>query len=261
VERSLAEETLTAEARAALARARALPLSYGVRMYACPGEARRLLVVLGEAHMKLGPAAALGQQIVAQFELRGVETFQRDKVLAGGLLWVFIHVPRLALRALSFGLVKGSTITCARQLPSGATVELERTKAIPMGLHAASIYLALFFFVAFSHLALTAALILWPDLGDVLAGLFTWLTLAVVALEVHLLALIPAFALRRRSWSWLIHPAVGLVTTRDMLMAEGTVRMLEDHAAPAAVVVMGRAHLPGFERELVEKHGFRRIEP
>jgi hypothetical protein len=256
---SLADETLTAGARDALARARRQPLSYGVRMYACPGTARRLLVVLGEAHVKLAPAAALGREIVGEFELRGVETFQRRQVAAGNLLWLFIHVPRLVLRALTFGLVKGSTITDAKQLPSGVTVELERTRGIPIALHAACAYLALFFGVAFTHLGLTAAIALWPGLGDVLGGLMAWVTLAIVALEVHMLLLVPAFALRRRSWSWLVHPAIGLVTTRDMLMAEGTVRMLEDHRASAAVVVMGRAHLPGFERELCEKHGFRRI--
>jgi hypothetical protein len=230
-------------------------------MYACPGAARRLLVVLGEAHMKLGPAATLGREIVGSFELRGVETFQRRSVVAGNALWLFIHVPRLVVRALTFGLVKGSTITEAKQLPSGATVELERSKAIPVGLHAASIYLAVFFFVVFAHLALTALTAIVPDLGDVLGGLLAWLTLALFALQVHMLALIPALALRGRSWSWMIHPAVGLLTTRDMLMAEGTVRMLDDHpAAAAAVVVMGRAHLPGFERELLTKHGFARVE-
>jgi hypothetical protein len=89
----------------------------------------------------------------------------------------------------------------------------------------------------------------------------SWLTLVTIAFEVHLLALIPAFALRRHSWCWLVHPAVGLVTVRDGLMAEGTVRMLDDHPEDAtAVVIMGRAHLPGYEIELVEKRGFKRID-
>jgi hypothetical protein len=50
------------------------------------------------------------------------------------------------------------------------------------------------------------------------------------------------------------------VSVRDKLMANGTVQMLSDHPeVQSAVVVMGRAHLPGFERELVDLHGFRRI--
>src|SRR5882724_7241880 len=89
-------------ARAALERARGTPLSYGVRMYACPGGSR-LLVVLGEAHVKLGGASSLGEEIVGEFALRGVETFQRRRVIAGNVLWLFIHVPRLVLRALSLG--------------------------------------------------------------------------------------------------------------------------------------------------------------
>ena len=252
-DRSLADDLLSERARAALAEARRTPFSYAVRMYACPGERRRILVALGEAHIKLAPAEALGREIVGSFELRGVETFQKKRVLAGRLLGLFIHVPRLVLRALTLGVVKGSTITEAKQLPSGATVELERTKAIPLGLHAASLYLTVFFGLALVHLALTA----------LAAGssLQAWVTLAMLVIQVHALLLIPAYLLRRHRWAWLIHPALGLVTTRDMLMAEGTVQMLADHPAPdAAVTVMGRAHLRGYERELVEKHGFRRID-
>lgn len=260
-DRSLADDLLSDGARTALAEARRTPLSYAVRMYACPGERRRILVALGEAHIKLGPAEALGRRIVGGFELRGVETFQKKRVLAGRLLGIFIHWPRLLLRALTFGLVKGSTITEAKQLPSGATVELERTKAIPLGLHAASLWLTLFFGLSMLHAALTALAAWFPDLGIGGSALQVWVTLAMLVLQVHALLLIPAYLLRRQHWSWLIHPAIGLVTTRDMLMAEGTVRMLEDHPTDvAAVTVMGRAHLRGYERELVERHGFRRID-
>lgn len=259
-DRSLADDLLSERARAALAEARRRPLSYAVRMYACPGERRRILVVLGEAHIKLAPAEALGREIVGSFELRGVETFQKKHVLAGRVLAVFIHVPRLVLRAMTFGLVKGSTITEAKQLPSGATVELERTKAVPLGLHAASLYLTVFFGLAVAHLTLTALAALFPDLGIGGSPLQAWVTFAMLAIQVHGLLLIPAYVLRRQRWSWVVHPGIGLVTTRDMLMAEGTVRMLEDHPADAAVTVMGRAHLRGYERELVEEHGFRRID-
>ena len=52
---------------------------------------------------------------------------------------------------------------------------------------------------------------------------------------------------------------IAILSTRDTLMAEGTVRMLREHPEPsAAVVVMGRAHVNGYERELVLKHGFER---
>jgi hypothetical protein len=67
--------------------------------------------------------------------------------------------------------------------------------------------------------------------------------------------------LQRRSWSWVIHPGVAILSTRNLMMVEGTMRMLADHPGPrAALVIMGRAHLPGYERELVETHGFTRLE-
>jgi pheromone shutdown protein TraB len=59
-----------------------------------------------------------------------------------------------------------------------------------------------------------------------------------------------------------IHPFLGILTLRDELMAEGTVRMLDDHpTVPAAVVVMGRAHVSGYARILVERYGFARDLP
>jgi len=112
-------QLLPVSARGALERARAEKMSYAVRFYACPGENRRLLVVLGEAHLKLAHASALGKEVVSRFELRGVETFQRRRVVAGGVLWLLIHVPRWILRTLSGGLVKDSTITDAK--PSGCS--------------------------------------------------------------------------------------------------------------------------------------------
>jgi hypothetical protein len=43
-------------------------------------------------------------------------------------------------------------------------------------------------------------------------------------------------------------------------MSAGTVRMLEDHPSMReAVVVMGRAHLPGYEARLVDLHGYSRV--
>ncbi len=138
-------------AHRALERARAERLSFSVRLLrAADG---RLVAVLGEAHMKLAKAAAIGKEVVGQFELRGVETFQRKQVVGGRALGVVITAPRTLLRLLSFGAVRGSTITDAKQLPSGFTVDLERTKHVPFGLHVTSLYMTAFFAVAFPRAA------------------------------------------------------------------------------------------------------------
>jgi len=240
-------ETLPEAARAALERARAASMSYAVRLLRAPDG--RLVAILGEAHLKLGKAAAIGRDVVAQFELRGVETFQRKQVLAGRTLGVLITAPRTLLRALSLGTIQGSTITEAKQLPSGHTVELERAKKMPLGLHVTSLYMTAFFIVAF-----LAAI---SPLFGPLAPFFAFLALAF---EVHMLALVPGILLRRRSWSWMIHPFLGILTLRDELMAKGTVQMLEDHPTePAAVVVMGRAHVSGYQRLLVDRWGFTAV--
>lgn len=238
------------DARKALDRARAKPLSYAVRVVRAPDG--RLLAILGEAHVKLEEAAAIGRAVVASFELRGVERFQRDRVFAGRALGVLIELPRRFLRLASLGAVKGSTIIDAKQLPSGYTVELERTKKVPFGLHVASLYLTVFTSAGFLGL-LARVLDLPPPIGALL-------TFVLVAFDLHMLMLVPALLLRRKPWAWVIHPLVGILSIRDVLMAEGTVRMLADHPrAKAAVVVMGRAHVPGFTELLVEKYGFSRV--
>ncbi len=200
--------------------------------------------------MKLAKAAAIGNDVVRQFELRGVETFQRKQVVGGRALGAVIMAPRTLLRVLSLGAVRGSTITDAKQLPSGYTVELERTKRVPLGLHVAALYTTAFFVVAF--LALLTAMLM--PIAPLLAAAITFLA---ALFQAHLLALIPGVLFRRHSWSWVIHPFLGILSLRDELMAEGTVRMLEDHPkVEAAVVVMGRAHVSGYARILVERHGF-----
>jgi len=249
---SLAPTHLPPAARGALERARAAKLSYDVRIIRAPDG--RLVAILGEAHMKLAKAAALGKDVVSAFELRGVETFQRKQILWGRALGVVIQGPRSLLRILTFGAVKGSTITDAKQLPSGYTVELERAKTMPFGLHVASVYMTSFFVVSF--LAIVAPLIagVAPMLAAAILGL-------AFAFQVHLLALVPGFLLRRWTYSWLIHPFLGILTLRDHLMVAGTLRMLDDHRRiSSAVVVMGRAHVQGYERLLVERHGFTRVE-
>jgi hypothetical protein len=241
-------DNLPEGARRALERARAERLSFSVRVLRAPDG--RLLAVLGEAHMKLAKAAGIGKEVVEQFELRGVETFQRKQVAGGVALGALIMAPRHLLRVLSVGAVRGSTITDAKQLPSGYTVELERTKHVPLGLHVAAIYMSAFFVVAFLALLAPLLIVVAPPLAAAV-------TFLAVLFQKHLLALIVGIPLRRQPWSWVVHPFLGILSLRDELMAEGTVRMLADHpAVEAAVVVMGRAHVSGYTQILVERHGF-----
>ncbi len=242
---------LPERAQKALERAQAEPFSYRVRLLRAPDG--RLVAILGEAHLKLGKASAIGKSVVSAFELRGVETFQRKQVAWGRALGIVIHAPRVLLRALSLGAIKDSTITDAKAVASGYTVELERAQTMPFGLHVASVYLVTFFVVAF--LALLAPL-LAPLAPPVAAAIL----FAAFALQVHMLLLVPGAFFRRYSWSWLLHPFLGILTLRDELMSAGTVRMLEDYPSiPAAVVVMGRAHVSGYEALLVERHGYQRV--
>jgi hypothetical protein len=241
---------LPAGARAALERASQKSLSYAVRYLIAPGDRPRALVILGEAHMKMGDASDLGAEVVRSFDLRGVETFQQDDVAAGRVLGHLIHAPRTLLQMLSLGAVKGSTITEAKAISTGHTVELEKSENVPPALHAASIYLATMFGVTYASLLLRALGFPAPILRR-LEQVF----------QMHFLAAAPAYALRRQKWAWLVHPLPSILTARDTLLAEGTVRMLREHPEPsAAVVVMGRAHVAGYERELIEKHGFLRAE-
>ena len=238
-------------ARRALARAHAEPLSYVVRVLRAPDG--RLVAILGEAHLKLAKASEIGKDVVSAFELRGVETFQRKQITWGRALGVVIHVPRAVLRALSLGAIKDSTIIDAKQLPSGHTVELERAKTMPLGLHVASVYMTSFFVVSF--LAMLA-----PILTPIAPAGVAVLMLVGRGFQVHLLALVPGFFVRRYAWSWMVHPFLGILTLRDELMCKGTLRMLEDHpSAHEAVVVMGRAHVTGYQRLLVEHHGYTSV--
>jgi len=240
-------DDLPGKARRALERAHESH-SYAVRLVRAPDG--RLVAILGEAHMKLAKASEIGKDVVSAFELRGVETLQRKQLTWGRALGVVINAPRDLLRALSFGAIKGSTITDAKQLPSGYTVELERAKKMPFGLHVASVYMTSYFVV--SLLALLAVLLapIAPALPVVIAPI-------ALAFQLHMIALVPGFFLRRYSWSWIVHPFFGILTLRDALMSAGTVRMLEDHPSMReAVVVMGRAHVSGYEALLVEQHGY-----
>jgi hypothetical protein len=212
-------------------------------------------VVVGEAHLKLEEASRTGKQLVDAFDLRGVESFPRDRVFAGRALKFLIDAPRTLIRALSFGRIKDSTILDARCAHSGHTVLLENASRVPLALHVASFYLAAFFAVGFALVLLAPIKDRVPEvvLGPlVLIGLF---------FQYHLPALLFALLVQRWPWSWLIHPGIAILTVRNSMMVEGTMRMLADHPGPrAALVIMGRAHMAGYQRELVRAHGFRRVE-
>lgn len=243
-------ELLPLGARPALERALRARLSYTARYVVAPGPRPRAVVILGEAHVKLRGAAALGRTVVKCFDLRGVETFQTRDVFLGRALGLLIKGPRVVLRVVTLGLVKGSTITEAKAIETGHTEDLERAATVPLALHGASAYLAALFGFLYATFAI-----------GLVGQVPRWLELVVFGFQIHSAFILPAYLLRRQSWAWCLHPAVALVTARDAIMAEGTVRMLREHeAADAAVVVMGRAHVVGYERELVENHGFTRAE-
>jgi hypothetical protein len=107
-----------------------------------------------------------------------------------------------------------------------------------------------FFVVSF----LASLMMLLPTALRPLAPVFI---AAAGLFQLHLPMLVPAFLLRRYRWCWVVHPFLGILTLRDHLMVNGTVRMLEDHPRDtSSVVVMGRAHVPGYSRLLIENHGF-----
>lgn len=242
---------LPGDSQKALKRARDKRVSYAVEILRTPDG--RTLAILGEAHMKLAEAAEIGRAVVSTFALRGVETFQRDKVFCGRALGVVIQAPRTLLQILMLGRLKGSTITDAKQLPDGWTVELERAKKMPFGLHVTALYMTVFFTVSFMALLIPLIAPFVPWLAALIAGV-------AIAFQAHMLMLIPAFFFRRQTWSWLLHPFLGILTLRDHLMVDGTVRMFADHPRQrTAVVVMGRAHVSGYSTILVEKHGYTRV--
>lgn len=233
------------EQRRVLDEARAASINYGVDLVRSP--AGRTVVVLGEIHLKPRRAAALGERIVNAFPLRGVESFQADQVLMGRISIGLVHAWYMLIRVVTLGLLKGSTITYARSRKTGRTVLLERTDHVPLALHAASVHLALIF-------GTFLAMLVSAVIGVTLPFVVTLLLL----LEAHIVLALPlAILLRKRKWGWVVLPIMGILTARDELMAWGTVKMLENGSGEdPALVIMGRAHMRGFVRELVTKYGF-----
>jgi hypothetical protein len=252
------EQLLPPATRSALDRARKKNGSYAVRLLRCPDTDRtRILVLLGEAHLKFDEAWTIGERVVDCFELRGVEGFMASRVIARRLASLLINGPRLLLRVLLLGSLKGSTIVYARARPTGDTYPLERDAEVPLSLHVAVLYLVAFFGTAFFGVAVDLVAPLREPLAPIVAGNDALRTF----FGLHVLLVLPAFLLRRLRWAWLVHPGIGILTDRNRTMAYGTVRMLQEHPeAEVALVIMGRAHLAGYAEELVEKYGFTRDE-
>jgi hypothetical protein len=246
---------LTPEAEAAIALARAAPGSYAVSILR--DQNGRALVVLGETHIKLARAKRIGIAMVNAFDLRGVEGFPRPRVFAGRVLGVLISAPRILVRKLSWDFVKDSTIADARALKTGFTVPLEADARVPLSLHIGTLYLALYFSISFATVGLQLLRGALPALERVLSPAIALLAPALALFHVHILLLIPAIVLRRFRWNWLLHPMSAILTARDAMMVEGTVEMMKLHPhSQSALIIMGRAHVRGFNRELCEHHGY-----
>ena len=157
----------------------------------------------------------------------------------------------VTLQMLSGGHLAGSTIEVALELPEGHTVELEQTERVPLGLNVGTGYLAVY-----TTLVLPALLVM-PFWGSIPS--LRPLRVAVKLLGLHLYALPLAYVLRDRPWAWAIQPLITILTVRDELLVDGIRRMLAAHPAAPAVVIVGRAHVPGVVDRLLE-HGFRRVE-
>lgn len=238
---------VSAPTREVLAEVSRLPLHTVVELESPDG---REVFVLGESHVKSRGAADRCSQAVAGFSLRGVERLQRDEVFAGALLGGFFERMRAALQTLSADHLAGSTIEVALDAPEGNTVELEQTERVPLGLHVGAGYLAVY-----TSLALPAMLVmpLWGNIPSLRP-----LRAVVKLLGLHLYALPLAYALRDRPWAWAIQPLITILTVRNELLVEGIQRMLAAHPGAPALVIVGRAHVPGVVDRLVE-HGFRRV--
>jgi hypothetical protein len=225
-----------------------LPLHTVVELESPDG---RQVFVLGESHVKTRAAAGRCRRAVEAFSLRGVERLQRDAVFAGSLLGGTFEGMRGAVEALSGGQLAGSTIEVALDSTEGRTVELEQTDRVPLGLHVGTGYLAVY-----TSFVLPALLVL-PVWGGLPA--LRPLRAAVKLLGLHLYALPLAYVLRDRPWAWAIQPLITILTVRDGLLVEGIRRMLAEHGAAPALVIVGRAHVRGIVDGLVE-HGFRRVD-
>jgi hypothetical protein len=247
--------------RSAVRAAEVARFSYGLRVLRTP--AHQVVLLLGETHVKGLPAARIGRELVHQFALRGVETFQVRKGLLGRALWVTVMLPRIALRALSFGWICDSTIVDAKNAKAGTTVEIEKNAAgesLPLSVRVAAAYLATFFGIAFVYFAChMLADIEWS--GQLwMARIAEILNYIVGAMQVHMLLLPLAWWLRAKPWAPLVHPLIAILSVRDTIMARGIDRMMKAHLdAPHALVIVGRAHLPGLVQTLTHEYNYQQV--
>lgn len=245
---------------AVLARVRGQRLSYGLR--ALLSSHGRPLLVLGEAHLKLPAAWNMGERVVDAFAERGVESARLDSLALRLLVAVTIGGPRWLLRIFSLGLIRGSTIDYARSTPRGHTTLLESATASPAPLRVGLYYIGcLFGFMFALPLAILGAAMPGP-MQQLFSSLARELFPFVVFLEAHLmLTLIPAILLQRHRFAWLLNPGITILTYRNRIMADGTERLFQQRPGTDPVlVIMGRAHLPGYIRHLIERHGFTELD-
>ena len=225
--------------------------THGLNFWLSP--AGKLVVTLGEVHLKIKTAKSLGKAAVDAFDLRGVEGMSHwDRgLLATCARWLgfCLVLPQILIRKLSANQVKGSTILDAWAATHGKTLSLE--DGFKPGVRT---WWALVGLVSFLPVMLFAIwlLIHYP--------MPYWIEMATLGYEIYYVAgLIPALLLRQHSWAIVIHPLAGLIYERDQYMAKKTIEMPAGSDATSALTIMGRAHLKGFGRALGAA-GFQRIE-
>jgi hypothetical protein len=163
------------------------------------------------------------------------------------------------LQVVTLGLLKSSTIYDAREAKSGVTVALEEKAKIPWSLHVGSLYVAVFMGTILASAAFDFLVMLrmGRPVVEFMEPILMWLN---VAIGKHLPAVIPALLLRRYSWSWVLYPAIAILTARDTIMVQGALEMLKNHPEPtSALLIMGRAHVWGVSQQLIKEHQFKEI--
>jgi len=240
--------------KAALASLKAISVAsktHGLSFWQSPSG--KLVVVLGEVHLKLKKAKTLGKTAVDAFALRGVEGMRHwqpslSTTLAKcfGFLLIF---PQLLIRKLTADQVKGSTILDAWAATHGQTVALE-SGFLP-GFRTWWALIGLTSFVPLMAFGV------WLLMNYPMPF---WFEMALIGYEMYfVVGLIPALLLRHHSWAIVVHPMAGLIYERDRFMAAQTVQMLQQSDEPTALTVMGRAHLKGYGLAL-KSHGFTKLQ-
>ena len=239
---------------AALASLKAISIAsktHGLSFWQSPSG--KLVVTLGEVHLKFKKAKMLGKIAVDAFNLRGVEGMRfwqpSLSTTLAKCLGFFLVFPQLLIRKLMGGHIKGSTILDALGAKHGKTVALEG--GFKLGFRT---WWALIGLTSFVPLMMGAVwLMMYYPTPD-------WFQPAFFAYEIYFgVGMIPALLLRHHSWAIFVHPIAGLIYERDQHMATQTMKMLEQSEEVAALAVMGRAHLKGYGLAL-KSHGFTQLD-